>query len=91
MEVNGQHHTPALLYPRGKDPWYPLDRRLVGLRAGLDTEARGNILCLCQGLSPSRLVVQFLVSFYAELSQFSYGNKKKPQVCLFRGLNMELG
>jgi hypothetical protein len=34
--------------PLGKDPQYPLDRR-VGLRAGLDTEARGKILCLCQG------------------------------------------
>jgi hypothetical protein len=33
--------------PPGKDPWYPLDRRLGGPRAGLDTEARGKILCLC--------------------------------------------
>jgi hypothetical protein len=34
---------------RGKDPRYPLYRGWVGLRAGLDTEARGKILCLCRG------------------------------------------
>jgi hypothetical protein len=26
--VSGQHHAPAALCPRGKDPLYPLDRRL---------------------------------------------------------------
>jgi hypothetical protein len=30
MGVSGQRHAPAALYPRGKDPWYPLDRRLGG-------------------------------------------------------------
>jgi hypothetical protein len=30
----------------------------VGLRAGLDTEARGRILCLCRGSNPDRPVVQ---------------------------------
>jgi len=29
--------TPQLLYPQGKSPWYPLDRRLSGPRAILDT------------------------------------------------------
>jgi hypothetical protein len=28
--VSGQCHAPAALYPWGKDPWYPLDRRLDG-------------------------------------------------------------
>jgi hypothetical protein len=28
--VSGQHHAPAALYPRGKDPRYPLDRSLRG-------------------------------------------------------------
>jgi hypothetical protein len=46
MGVSGQRHAPAAPYPRGKDRRYPLDRRLGGLRAGLDTEARGKILCL---------------------------------------------
>jgi hypothetical protein len=27
MEVSGQLHAPAAL-PRGKSPWYPLDKRL---------------------------------------------------------------
>jgi hypothetical protein len=30
MGVSGQRHAPAALYPRRKDPQYPLDRRLVG-------------------------------------------------------------
>jgi hypothetical protein len=28
--VSGQHHTLASLYPQGKDPLVPLDRRLGG-------------------------------------------------------------
>jgi hypothetical protein len=28
--VSGQHHASATLYPRGKGPRYPLDRRLGG-------------------------------------------------------------
>jgi hypothetical protein len=30
MEVSDQFHDPAALYPRGKSPWYLLDRRLGG-------------------------------------------------------------
>jgi hypothetical protein len=30
MEVSGQLHTSAALPPRGKSPWYPLDRSLGG-------------------------------------------------------------
>jgi hypothetical protein len=33
MGVSGQHHAPASLYPRGKDPRYPLYRRLGGLQS----------------------------------------------------------
>jgi hypothetical protein len=44
--------------PQRKDSRYPLKRGWVGLRAGLDTEATGNILCLYQGSNPSCLVVQ---------------------------------
>jgi hypothetical protein len=47
MGVSCQHRAPATIFSPGKEPQYPLDRRLGGvLRAGLDTEARGNILCL---------------------------------------------
>jgi hypothetical protein len=28
--VSGQRHAPDVLYPRDKDPQYPLDRRLGG-------------------------------------------------------------
>jgi hypothetical protein len=54
MRVSGQRHAPAALYPRGKDPRYPLDRRLGGPRAGLDAEARRKILCPCRGSNPER-------------------------------------
>jgi len=30
MGVSGQRHALVALYARGKDPWYPLDRRLDG-------------------------------------------------------------
>jgi hypothetical protein len=30
MRVSGQRHAPAAFYTRGKDPMYPLDRRLGG-------------------------------------------------------------
>jgi hypothetical protein len=30
MGVSGQHHAPAAIYPRGKDPRYPFYRRLGG-------------------------------------------------------------
>jgi hypothetical protein len=53
MDVNGQRHAPAVLYLRGKNPWciYWI-RGWVGLRGGLDTEARGKILCLWRGSNP---------------------------------------
>jgi hypothetical protein len=35
----------------------------VGLRAGLDTEARGKILCSCRGSKPDRPVVQSVVRY----------------------------
>jgi hypothetical protein len=54
MGVSGQCHAPATLYPQGKNPWYPLDKRLDGPRPGLDAEAGGKILCLCLGSNPGR-------------------------------------
>jgi hypothetical protein len=41
------------LLPR-KGPPVPLDRRLVGPRAGLDAEAKRKILCPCRGSNPDR-------------------------------------
>jgi hypothetical protein len=58
MEVSGQRHAAAALYPLGKDPRYSLYRRLRGPRAGLDTEARGKILSPVQGSNLDHPVAQ---------------------------------
>jgi hypothetical protein len=52
MGVTGQHHAPAALYTRGKDPGTRCTGGWVGFRAGLDAEAGGKILCLCRGSDP---------------------------------------
>jgi hypothetical protein len=46
MEVSGQRHSPAVLYPRVRTPGTHCTGGWVGPRAGLDTEARGKILYL---------------------------------------------
>jgi hypothetical protein len=51
--VSGQHHAPAALYPRGKSPGTHCTGGWVGPRAGLDTEVRGKIICLCRGSNPA--------------------------------------
>jgi hypothetical protein len=56
MGVNGQHHAPAALYPRGKDPGTHWIGGCVGPRTGLDAEARRKILCPCRGSNPGRPV-----------------------------------
>jgi hypothetical protein len=40
----------------------------VGPRAGLDTEARGKIFCLCQGSNPDRPVAQSVVRHYTDFA-----------------------
>jgi hypothetical protein len=52
MGVSGQRHAPAVLYAGERTPGTHCIGGGVGLRAGLDTEARGIILCLCQGPDP---------------------------------------
>jgi hypothetical protein len=54
--VSVKRHTLAALYPRETTPGTHCIGGWVGLRAGLDTEARGIILCLCRGSNPGRLV-----------------------------------
>jgi hypothetical protein len=56
MEVNGQRHAPAALYPRGKDPGNHCTGGWVGPSTGLDAEAREKIICLCRGSNPGRPV-----------------------------------
>jgi hypothetical protein len=56
MGVSGQRHAPAAIYSR---EWTLSTHWIggwVGLRAGLDTEARGKILCLCLESNPGHAV-----------------------------------
>jgi hypothetical protein len=64
MGVSGQRHAPAVLYPRGKDPGTHCTGGWVGPRAGLDTEARGKILCLCRESNFDRPIVQPVARHY---------------------------
>jgi hypothetical protein len=56
--VSGQRHAPSALYPRGKDTRTHWIGGCVGPRAGLDSEVRGKIICLCRGWNLDRPVVQ---------------------------------
>jgi hypothetical protein len=58
MEVSGQRYAPAALYPGKRTPGTHCTGGWVGLRAGLDTEATGKVLCLCWGSNTDRPVVQ---------------------------------
>jgi hypothetical protein len=62
--VSGQCHAPTELYPRGKNPRYPLYRRLGGPGAGLDTEAREKILFTSAGTRTS--VVQSVAMHFTD-------------------------
>jgi hypothetical protein len=48
MGVSGQRHAPAAIYLGERTAGTHCTEGCVGLRAGLDTEARGKILCLCR-------------------------------------------
>jgi hypothetical protein len=67
MVVSGQHHTPAALYSRGKDPSVP-----IGQEAGWATEAvwiqrlEEKSSCLCRGWNLDRPVVLSVVRYYAD-------------------------
>jgi hypothetical protein len=57
--VSGQRHARVALYPpppRGKDPGTHRKGGWVSLGAGVDTQARGKILCLCRGSNLARPV-----------------------------------
>jgi hypothetical protein len=53
MEVSGHLHAPAAL-PPGKNPQYPLDRRLGGSRASIDEVAKRKIPSPCRESNPNR-------------------------------------
>jgi hypothetical protein len=63
MGVSGQHHALAALYPRGKDPRYPLYRRLGEPQS--QSGRRGKILRPLSGIELWS-VVQSVVSHHTD-------------------------
>jgi hypothetical protein len=70
---------PAALYPRERISGTHWTGSWVGLRAGLDTEARGKILRLCQGSNRDQQVVQSVVRHYTGSFRFSFKHYSKRQ------------
>jgi hypothetical protein len=62
--VSGQCHAPAALCHEERTPGNHWTRGWEGPRAGLDTEARGKIVCSRRGSNPGRPVVQPVVRHY---------------------------
>jgi hypothetical protein len=56
MGVSGQHHARPRFSPGERTPGTHCTGGWVVPRAGLDTEIRRKILCLCRGLNPGRPV-----------------------------------
>jgi hypothetical protein len=56
MGVRGQRHIPATFYPYEMTPGTQWIGGWVDLRAGLNTEERGKILCLYRGSNPGHPV-----------------------------------
>jgi hypothetical protein len=65
MEVSG-HFAPLPLYPKGKRRWYPLDRRLGGPRAVLDTVVRRKLPSPLRESKPSTPIVQPVAQRYTD-------------------------
>jgi hypothetical protein len=55
---------PQLLYPQGKSPWYPLDRRLVGSRVILDAVVKRKIPSPHWESNPRTLTVKPVAQCY---------------------------
>jgi hypothetical protein len=65
MEVSGQLHAPPI-YPQGKSPWYPLDRRWEGSRAVLDVVVKRKIPNPCRKSNPRTPMVQPVAQRYTD-------------------------
>jgi hypothetical protein len=74
--VRDQRHAPATLYPGKSTPRTNWIEGWVGLRAGLDSEATGKILCLCLGSNPGRPVC----SHYTELPRLLHATAVLPSL-----------
>jgi hypothetical protein len=66
MGVSSQRHAPAALFPGERTPGIHCTGGWVSPRAGLDTEVRGKILCLCRESNPDRPFVQSVVRHYTD-------------------------
>jgi hypothetical protein len=66
MGVSGQRHAPAALYTGERTSSSHCTGGWVGPRAGLDIEARGQILYLCRGPNLDRPVVQPIARHYTD-------------------------
>jgi hypothetical protein len=65
VEVSGELHSRPL-YPQGKSPWYPLNRRLVGLQYRLDAVVKIKILSHLRESNPRTPIVQPVVQRYTD-------------------------
>jgi hypothetical protein len=63
MEVSVQRHASAELHLRKRIPGAHWIGNWVGLRAGVDTDVIGKILCLCRG---SNICLQSVVRHYTD-------------------------
>jgi hypothetical protein len=66
MGLSGQHYAPAVLYPRKKTPSTHWIGGWVVLSAGLGTEVRGKILCLCRESNLYRPFNQSEARYYTD-------------------------
>jgi hypothetical protein len=57
---------PWPLYPQGKSPWYPLDRKLGGPRAILDAVVKKKIPSSCRETNPRTPIVQPVAQRYTD-------------------------
>jgi hypothetical protein len=71
MGVSGQRHALAALCPGERTLGTHCTGGWVGLRAGLDTEVGGKILCPCRGSNPDRPVSSVTNLSFSE-QKYSY-------------------
>jgi hypothetical protein len=66
MGVSGKCHAPAALLPGGKDPRYPLYRRLGGPQSRSGQRLEEKSFRLCRGSNLDRPVIQPVARYYTD-------------------------
>jgi hypothetical protein len=82
--VNGQRHVQTTLYPRGETSVTHWTGDWVGFRAGLDTEVRGKISCLCRGSNRIHSVLQSVARHYTDWATSA------PLLSIFHYISMRI-